>query len=41
MRKTLFCVLMMTLLLTGCAGGGGDEERTADQLALELRTICG
>ena len=35
MRKTLFCVLMMLLLLSGCgAGGGGDR---AQDLALTIR----
>lgn len=38
MRKTMFCVLMMTLLLTGCAGREGKEEWTADELALQIRT---
>lgn len=37
MRKTGFCVLMMTLLLAGCAAGGGTREVTADELALQVR----
>ena len=31
MRKTLCCVLMMTLLLTGCSGEGGKVEEMALQ----------
>jgi len=31
-RKMLSCVLMMTLLLTGCAGGGKDDPRQAASL---------
>ena len=34
MRKRLICVLMMTLFLTGCGGGGGKE---AEELALSIR----
>ena len=34
MRKRLFCVLMTTLFLTGCGGGGGKE---AEELALSIR----
>ena len=34
MRKRLLCVLMMTLFLTGCGGGGGKE---AEELALSIR----
>ena len=34
MRKRLICVLMMTLFLTGCGGGGGKE---AEELALTIR----
>ena len=34
MRKRLFCVLMMTLLLTGCGGTGVSE---GEQLALTIR----
>lgn len=36
MRKTVFCVLMMTLLLSACADGGG--ELTAEELACQIRT---
>lgn len=36
MRKTLFCVLMITLLLSACAGGEG--TMTADETALQIRT---
>lgn len=38
MRKTVFCVLMMTLLLTACTGGKGNGDLTADELALQIRT---
>ena len=38
MRKTLFCVLMTTLLLAGCAAGEGREDWTAEELALQIRT---
>ena len=34
MRKRLICVLMMTLFLTGCGGGGGKE---AEELVLSIR----
>ena len=34
MRKLLFCVLMMSLLLTAC---GGEEENRAEELALTVR----
>ena len=34
MRKQLFCVLMTTLLLTGCGTAGGNE---AEELALTIR----
>lgn len=37
MRKTVFCVLMMTLLLAGCAGKGNDAL-TAEEMALQIRT---
>lgn len=37
MRKTVFCVLMMTLLLTGCRPGG-EKELNAEERALQLRT---
>lgn len=36
MRKTLFCVLMMTLLLTAC-GAGGSAEESPEALAAEIR----
>lgn len=37
MRKTLFCVLMIPLLLlTACGGGGG--EATAEEAARQIRT---
>ena len=36
MRKTMFCVLMMTLLLSGC--GAEEKKLTADECALQLRT---
>ena len=36
MRKTMFCVLMMTLLLTGC-GAGEEKSLSAEELALQLR----
>lgn len=35
MRRTLSCVLMMTLLLAGCAAPGGEEN--AEQLAARIR----
>ena len=35
MRKTLFCVLMMTLLLSACAGEG---SVSAEECALQIRT---
>lgn len=38
MRKTGFCVLMMTLLLAGCSAGEGSGELTADETALQIRT---
>lgn len=37
MRKTVFCVLMMTLLLTACAVGEGSGDVTADELAVRIR----
>lgn len=37
MRKTVFCVLMMTLLLAGC-GGEKDNGISAQERALQLRT---
>ena len=37
MRKTVFCVLMMTLLLTGCTVGGSRGDVTPDELALRIR----
>lgn len=36
MRKWVFCVLMMTLLLTACGGKAGGNE--AEELALAVRT---
>ena len=38
MRKTVFCVLMMTLLLSACAVGGDNGELTAEELAAQIRT---
>lgn len=38
MRKTVFCVLMMTLLLTACTARGGKGELTAEEVALQIRT---
>lgn len=35
MRKTLFCVLMITVLLTACGGRG--NSKSAEQQALEIR----
>ena len=35
MRRTLSCVLMMTLLLTGCKAGGGEDR--AEHLAARIR----
>jgi outer membrane lipoprotein-sorting protein len=35
-RKLTSCVLMMTLLLSGCAGGGGNES--PENLAADIRT---
>lgn len=37
MRKTVFCVLMMTLLLAGCGTERG-KDYTAEELALQMRT---
>lgn len=37
MRKTVFCVLMMTLFLTGCGQGRG-KDYTAEEAALQMRT---
>ena len=37
MRKTVFCVLMMTLLLAGC-GGEKNKEISAEERAVQLRT---
>lgn len=36
MRRTLSCVLMMTLLLTACTAGGGGEE-SPENLAARIR----
>ena len=38
MRKTVFCVLMMSLLLTGC-GPKGEKRVSAEELALQMRTM--
>jgi len=35
-RKTTFCVLMMTLLLCGCSAE--EKGKTADECALQMRT---
>lgn len=37
MRKTRFCALMMTLVLTACTAGGGGEM-TAEELAAQIRS---
>ena len=34
MRKLMSCVLMMTLLLSGCKAGGGGEESPENLAAL-------
>ncbi len=38
MRKTVFCVLMTSLLLAGCSAGEESKELTAEELALQIRT---